>query len=91
MLIFVKQRTYSFDIPGKFVFRLKGSEFEENSLHCCLEYIRNWRTGLKFLISSRIIKCFELDNKNRLKNIVKKFLNEPSLGVRISLFIGNYD
>jgi len=64
---------------------VKSLNNENNSLHYCLEFIKSWKISLNFVVSSKMVRCFESSNKNRLKNIIKKFLNDSFLRVGIIL------
>lgn len=64
---------------------LQGSFFEQKSIHFVLNSVRAWDVNLKFFLSSRIIRFFDFNNRNRLKNIVKKIVNDDFLWVGVTL------
>nr|YP_009137058.1 maturase [Euglena viridis]AJF21611.1 maturase [Euglena viridis] len=53
------------------------------SIHFSVSVIRSWNPNLNFILSSQIIKSFDLINKNRLKNIILKTFKDNILWVEI--------
>jgi len=71
---------FSFNLEQE-ISNLAPVEWEDLTLHSVLDVIRAWDTNIKFFVSSRFLRLFEFPNKNRLKNIIKRHLNESSVWV----------
>ena len=72
---------YDFSLKRDFS-NLSPVEWEDVTLHSVLDVIRSWDTNIKFIVSARFLRFFDFSNKNRLKNIIKRYLNESRARVR---------
>lgn len=57
---------------------LKKTRFYTNIVtsHCAVNLVRYWDINIKYFLSSKVIRRFNILNKNRLKNIFYLVLND---------------
>lgn len=72
------------------LFNFESPKTEDSSIHRVLYFIKSWKTNLSFFVSSRMLRSFDSNNKNRLRNILKRFLNDGYLGVGVIQYINSH-
>ena len=64
-----------------------SSKVFSKSIHFHLNFIRSWDKNIKFFLTARFLKSFDLINKNKLKNIFKKALIDNTFWSEIEKMI----
>lgn len=87
--LFERTRFYP-KVQAQLVIGNKKNYTEEifaSSAHCTVSMVKSWSTSIRFFLELKILRSFNLVNKNRLRNIFKKYVKNEYLWLEIEKMI----